>query len=269
MLIDEERLQSRAVKEGDYVLLYIDSRRKRLVKIRRGAVISSDKGVVKHDEIIGKEWGGSVTLSTGTKAYILKPTFYDLLLNLPKRVTQVIYPKDIALMVMLSGIGHGSKVLEGGVGTGFLTAALARSVGPQGHVYCYELREEFAEVARRNLELLGLSDRVTMKVGDVRKDVTEVGLDAAFLDIPDPWNALGSLLRALKPTSPVLAFVPTVNQVIKMMKALEDQGIGVDVHIYELTLREYQPKSEALRPHTLMIGHTGYVIFFRLVKRSD
>ncbi len=268
MLSDEERLQSRAVEEGDYVLLYIDDRRKRLVKIRKGAVINSDKGVVKHDDVMKRDWGEPVTLSTGAKAYILKPTFYDLLMNLPKRITQVIYPKDIALMIMLSGIGYGSKVLEGGVGTGFLTAALAHTVGPEGHIYCYEIRKEFANVAKQNLKLLGLSDRVTIKIGDVRKDVTETELDAAFLDIPDPWNALNSLSKALKPSAPVLIFVPTVNQVIKIVKALEEHKIGVDIHIYESILREYQPRSEALRPYTLMIGHTGYIVFFRLVKRS-
>jgi len=266
LLSDEERLQSRAVKEGDYILLYIDNKRRRLVKIRKGAVVNSDKGVVKHDDIIRKNWGESVTLSTGAKAYILKPTFYDLLMNLPKRITQVIYPKDIALMIMLSGIGSGSKVLEGGVGTGFLTAALAYSVGPEGHVYCYEIRKEFVNVAKQNLRLLGLSDRVTIKIGDIRKDVTETELDAAFLDVPDPWNALGSLSKALKPSSPVLIFVPTVNQVIKVVKALEEHRISADVHIYESILREYQPKPEALRPYTLTIGHTGYIIFFRIIK---
>jgi len=268
LLSDEERLQSRAIKEGDYVLLYIDDRRKRLIKIRKGAIVNSDKGVLKHDDVMEKSWGDSVTLSTGAKAHILRPTFYDLLMNLPKRITQVIYPKDIALMIMLSGIGYGSKVLEGGVGTGFLTAALAYTVGPEGHVYCYEIRKEFANVAKQNLKLLGLLDRVTIKVGDVRKDIAETELDAAFLDIPDPWNALSSLSKALKPSAPVLIFVPTVNQVIKIVKALEEHKIGVDIHIYESILREYQPKSEALRPYTLMIGHTGYIVFFRLVKRG-
>ncbi|MCD6428197.1 MAG: tRNA (adenine-N1)-methyltransferase [Desulfurococcales archaeon] len=264
----EERLQSRAIKEGDYVLLYIDSRRRRLIRVRRGAVVNSDRGVLKHDDVIGRCWGDSVALSTGAKAHVLKPTFYDLLMSLPKRVTQVIYPKDIALMIMLSGIGYGSKVLEGGVGTGFLTAALAHTVGPEGHVYCYEIRKEFADVAKQNLKLLGLSDRVTIKVGDVRKDVTETELDAAFLDIPDPWNALSSLSKALKPSAPVLIFVPTVNQVIKVVKTLEEHKIGIDIHIYESILREYQPKSEALRPYTLMIGHTGYIVFFRLGKHG-
>jgi len=268
LLSNEERLQTRAVREGDYVLLHIDSRRKHLVRVRKGAQVNSDKGVVKHDDIIRKDWGDTVTLSTGAKAYILKPTFYDLLMNLPRRVTQVIYPKDIALMIIMSGIGSGSKVLEGGVGSGFLTAALAHYVGSGGHVYCYEIRKEFATIAKQNLKLLGLSDRATIKVGDVRKDVTETDLDAAFLDIPDPWNAIDSLAKALKPSAPALIFVPTVNQVIKVVKALQEHKIGTDIHIYESILREYQPKPEALRPHTLITGHTGYIVFFKLVKRS-
>jgi tRNA (adenine57-N1/adenine58-N1)-methyltransferase len=189
----------------------------------------------------------------------------DYLFRAFRRVTQVIYPKDLGLMIIISGIEPGAKVLEAGVGTGFLTATLARIVGDSGHVYAYELREENIERARRNLELEGLLNRVTLKKGDVRKDVSEKGLDAAFLDIPDPWNALGILKKTLKPSSPAVFFVPTLNQVVKFLKAVNNEKCLIDIHIYESILREYQPIPEALRPYTIMIGHTGYVIYGRVV----
>ena len=266
MLNSEERHQSRAlISEGDDVLIYIDERRHKVVKVRRGFTFNSDKGVLRHDEIIGRRWGDEVRLSTGAKAYLLRPLFIDYLEHVFKRVTQVIYPKDLGFITLLGSVGPGSKVLEGGVGTGYLTATLANLVGDEGHVYAYEVREEFAEVAKRNLKRLGLDSRVTIKVGDVRKDVKESNLDSAFLDIPDPWNALTTLKKALKPSSPAICFLPTINQVIKLLNALKVRNDVIDIRIYETMLREYTLDPEALRPKTTMIAHTGYIVFFRII----
>ena len=196
---------------------------------------------------------------------MLRPLVRDLIMKSFERVTQVIYPKDLSLIVFLSGIGPGSRVLESGVGTGFLTATLAHYVGKEGIVYGYELREEFAKTALRNLNRVGLSERVVIKVKDVKEGVDESDLDAAFLDLPDPWSAFETVCEALKPSVPVLVFVPTVNQVIKVVKkAIEDAY--PQLRIYEVFLREYLPTPEALRPKRISSLHTGYIIFFRCLK---
>jgi len=249
------------------VLLYVDERRSKIFRVRRGDVVGTDKGVLRADDVIGMEWGSEVRLSTGIRAYLLKPTPTDFTMKGFRRVTQVIYPKDSSLMVILSGIGYGSRVLESGIGTGFLTAVLAHIVGDAGHVYAYEVREEFARVAVRNLSMAGLAERVTVKVRDVKRGIDEQDLDAAFLDLPDPWEVLGMLPDSLKPSSPVLVFVPSVNQVIKTLSRLK-KGPYVDVRVYESILREYQPIPEALRPQTISVTHTGYIIFARFVRRA-
>ena len=267
MQINDERHQYRAlISEGDEVLIYIDERRSKIVKVRKGAIFQSDKGILKLDDVIGLEWGSRVRLSTGAYAWLLKPLFLDYLEKSFRRVTQVIYPKDLGLILLLSSIYPGAKVLEGGVGTGFLTATLANFVGPQGHVYAYELRREFAEVARSNLKKLGLLDRVTIKIADIRRDVKEENIDAAILDIPDPWEAIDTLKNALKPSSPIITFLPTINQVIKLLKTLRTRGDVVDVKVFDSILREYIVDPEALRPRTHVVGHTGYIVFFRIVK---
>ena len=184
-----------------------------------------------------------------------------------KRVTQVIYPKDLGLIVIISGISEGWRVLESGVGTGFLTATLANYVGDSGHVYAYEVRKEFIKAASRNLKKAGLEDRVTIKLRNINEGVDEEGLDAAFLDLPDPWKALPAVSRSLKPSAPLIIFVPSVNQIMKVLKAVQE-GPYVDIHVYETIVREYQADPEALRPHTISIGHTGYVIFARLVRKG-
>ncbi len=251
--------------EGDLVLLYIDERRSKVFRVKEGIIISTDKGAIKSNEIIGKEWGSIVKLSTGAKAYILRPTLVDTIMKGYKRVTQVIYPKDLAIILLLSGIGQGSKVLESGVGTGFLTSVLAHYVGATGHVFGYEIRKEFAEIARKNLKYSGLLNRVTIKVRDIKEGVDERNLDAAFLDLPDPWQVIQNVRQALRPASPVIIFVPTVNQVIKTLKSLRDAGF-VDIRVYESMLREYQQDPDALRPKSTQIMHTGYIIYGRTVK---
>jgi len=210
-------------------------------------------------------WGSQVILSTGFKAYLLKPLIHDLIMKSFKRVTQVIYPKDLSLVVFLSGVGPGSKVLESGVGTGFLTATLAHYVGDEGKVYGYEVREDFAKTALRNLHRVGLSERVRIKIRDIKEGIDESDLDAAFLDLPDPWNALEVVCSALKPSAPILIFVPTLNQVIKVAGKVTKEGYP-QLKIYEVLLREYQPSPDALRPKNMPSSHTGYVIYFRCIK---
>ncbi len=244
------------------MLVYIDDKRRFIVKLRSGSILGTDKGFIRHDDIIGKKYGDIVRTSRGVRAYILKPILPDYLHSF-KRATQVIYPKDSAFMIYMSGIGPGSRVLEAGVGTGFLTLSLANIVGDEGLVIGYDVNPRHLETARRNLENAGVLHRVVLKQGDVRKGIQETGLDAAFLDIPDPWNALETIIRSLKPSSPVLTYIPTVNQVEKTVLAMRKRKCFTMVEAVEILLREYSVEENATRPRTLMIGHTGYIVYGR------
>jgi len=267
--MSEEGHQYRAsiVREGDWILVYLNERRKFLVRVRKGELLGSDKGVLKLDDVIGLPYGSKVKLSTGYEAYILRPLFHDFFLKY-RRVTQVIYPKDLGFIIFISGISSGSRVLEAGVGTGFLTTTLANVVKPDGRVYAYDVRREFLEAARRNLELSGLIEYVELKLGDIRQCIEEKDLDAAFLDIPDPWNALDSVHTALKPSAPIIAFMPTINQVEKLVTAMKAHGGFIDVNAIELILREYIVKEGATRPRTTMIAHTGYIVYARTCSKQ-
>ena len=253
------------IKEGDYVLIYIDPRRVFLVRVEKGRRFESDKGILDLEVLINLPYGSRVELSTGIKAIVLKPLFYDFFIKY-KRKTQVIYPKDLGFIVFLSGISSGSRVLEAGVGTGFLTTTLANIVRPDGKVYAYEIRRDFYENALRNLKISGLIEYVDLRLGDVRRAEEELrGLDAAFLDLADPWNFIELVYKVLRPSAPAIFFIPTVNQVEKTVLALRKHGGFSDIHAYELLLREYQVKENATRPRPLMIGHTGYIVFARRI----
>ncbi len=250
---------------GDVVSVYIDEKRNFVIRLVKGGILGTDKGFIKHDHIVGKSYGEFVRTSRGVKAYILPPILLDKL-KLLKRTTQVIYPKDLSFMIYLSGITPGSHVVEAGVGTGFLTLSLASFVGPQGRVYGFDVNKRRIRILKEALDVLGYEDRVELRVADIRRlQIDLPGIDAVFLDIPDPWDAIDTIYRVLKPGFPAIIYVPTVNQVEKTVLALREHGGFISIHAYELLLREYDVSKGATRPQTLMIGHTGYIIYARKV----
>ncbi|MEL9940801.1 MAG: tRNA (adenine-N1)-methyltransferase [Ignisphaera sp.] len=260
--------QNEVFNYGDYALIYIDKRRKILTRLKQGEKISSDKGVIAADDIIGKEKGSQIKTSLNIRAWALKPLILDYIDKSLKRVTQVIYPKDLGFIILMLGLGSGAKVLEAGVGSGNTTALLAHIVKPDGHVYGYDIREEFLKVAKENLEKLGLDKYVTLRLADVRKGIDETGFDAAVIDMPDPWEALEALHTSLKPSAPIAFFIPSIQQLIKLYNALEDFGGFIDIRAFEIMLREFELSRTAIRPSTYMVGHTGFIVFARKIVKS-
>jgi len=257
------------VCEGCPVLLVVDKRRRFIFRVERGRVQGSDRGVLRHDDLLGLRYGSRVRLSSGVEALVLQPRLVDYMERGLWRRSQVIYPKDHGFILMLLDIEPGSRVLEIGVGSGYTTIVLARAVGPGGRVYSYEIRRDMLETAKRNLETVGLLDRVELRHRDARLGVDEKGLDAAVVDMPDPWAVLPVLRRALRPGAGVVFFLPAVNQVARLLAALDLHGGWAETRVYEVLLREYEPRCDALRPHTTMIAHTGYLLYTRRVEAAD
>ena len=235
-----------------------------MFKARRDAVYSSFAGPIRGADMVGAPWGSRVELPGGA-AYLLPPTRYDLVMHGLRRGGQVIYPKDQGYIVAVSGVTPGMKVLEAGVGSGFLTSMLAVAVGCEGRVIGYDVRRDMLDVARENLRRLGLLDCVELRLGDVRRGVPERGLDAVFLDMPDPWEALRALHPSVKEGAPAVVFVPTYNQLEKTLAGVEGRG-WVLVEAVELLRREVEVKPGATRPHTQMVGHTGFIMLLRRVE---
>ncbi len=253
--------------EGCLVLMEIDPRRRFVFRVRRGGVQGSDRGVLRHDDVIGLPYGSTVRLSTGATARLLRPRLIDLMERFFARRSQVIYPKDHGLILALTGIGPGSRVVEVGVGSGFTTAFLAWIVGPTGHVYAYEVRRDMIEVAERNLREAGLADRVTIRHADARKGIEERNVDAVVADIPDPWNILDPAYEALRGSGVLVAFMPSVNQLVRFLAAVESHPGYTEPQALEVMVREYEARPDSLRPRTTMIAHTGYIAATRkLVK---
>ena len=249
------------IQEGDYVLLFLDHRRTYLVKIEGGKSFHTHKGFIKFDDLIGKDYGSTVLSSLGVEFIALKPLLRDYIMKSVRR-TQITYPKDVALIVMFSGIGPGSRVVEAGTGTGALTTALAHYVKPEGRVYSYEIREEFLKTAEKNLKRAGLIDFVELKNKDITAGIDESGVDAVILDLATPWLVAPHACTALKPSGTIVSFSPTIDQVVKTVEALKESGF-VDVETFECLMRGMQVERGKTRPQTLMTGHTGYITLAR------
>ena len=172
------------------------------------------------------------------------------------------YPKDIGFVLMNMNICEGTKVIEAGTGSGALTTALCWAVGSTGHVYSYDNRRENQELAKKNINLIGFSERVTFKYKDIGDGFDETGIDAMFLDIPAPENYLKQVKAALKSGGFFGNLVPTTNQLSRLAEALVANDFAF-IDICEIMLRYYKTIPARLRPDDRMTAHTGFLTFAR------
>lgn len=248
---------TRTISEGDDILLYLDRKRTYLVKVEKGKTFHTHRGFISFDDMIGKEYGTHISSSLNVEFTILKPTLQDYIYKI-QRKTQIMYPKDIALILMFSNVGPSSLVVEAGTGAGALTTALAYHVRPDGHVYSYEVRPEFIAIAEKNLKRANLSDYVTVKNKDITEGIDETEVDAVVLDLATPWLVVPHAYKALKGSCILVSFSPTIDQVVKTAEALKENCF-LDVETVECIMRAMQTERGKTRPQTLMTGHTGYI----------
>jgi len=250
-------------RPGDVALL-ISARNKRfLINLNPELKLETHRGILLHADLIGKPWGSRVLSHLGSPFLLLQPSLADILIE-TRRNTQIMYPKEIGFILVTMGIGPGVNVLEAGTGSGSLSTALAFAVGPQGRVVSYDNRPEMQRLAQKNLQRVGLADRVTFKERDILAGFDETAMDAVFLDVPNPHDYLQQVRLALKPGGFFGSILPTTNQVSLLLVSLKREGFGF-IDVCELMLRYYKPVPDRLRPTDRMVAHTGYLVFARSI----
>ena len=254
------------VNEGDLVQLHGKTHKNHLLVLKAGEVFMTHRGVIKHDDIIGQPWGVRIESHSGHPFFVLQPGITDLVQAI-KRTTQIMYPKDIGYIVLRMGVGPGKRVLECGGGSGGLTTVLAFLTGDTGRVYSYERNPEVQQLARKNLHLFGLDQRVDFKLGDASAGFEERNLDAIFLDLPNPYDYLEQVSASLKGGGQFATLLPTMNQVELTLHALSHSNFAF-IDVCEILLRHYKSDWARLRPVDRMVAHTGYLIFARSIQAS-
>jgi len=251
---------------GDVVQLVGRDHKHFILRLTPGQQLHTHRGIFEHDALIGRTLGTEVFTHRGDPFFLLQPSTDDLIREI-KRNSQIIYPKDIGFILMKLSVRPGVTVVEAGTGSGGLTTVLAQAVGPTGCVISYEVREDMQNLARKNLERVGLADRITFKLRDIAEGFDETDVYALFLDVPNPWDYTGQAYRTLQSGGFFGSLVPTANQVSKLLVSMRREGFDF-VEVCEVLLRYYKPVPDRLRPTDRMVAHTGFLIFGRPVIRS-
>jgi tRNA (adenine57-N1/adenine58-N1)-methyltransferase len=233
--------------------------REYLIRLDRSRPISIRGGKISAEELIGREEGAAVRSSLNEAFLVFRPTLPQLIPNLPRHA-QVIYPKDLGPILIWADLFCGARVVEAGVGAGALSLALLRSIGPDGHLFSYEIREDFAEMARKNVAAyFGPAPHWTLKLGDVTAALEETQIDRIILDLPEPWKAIDAAWKALRPGGVLLCYLPTVLQVKCLVDSLRDDKRFACIETMETLMRFWHIKGLSARPQHRMVAHTGFL----------
>ncbi len=247
------------LREGEPIVLLDRKDREYLSLLDNSRGIAIRGGRVAVEAIIGQDEGIVVRSSHNEPFLVFRPSLPQLIPNLPRNA-QVIYPKDIGPILIWADLFPGARVVEAGVGAGALAMALLRAVGKEGQLISYELREDFAEMARKNVKrYFGPAQNWTVKIGDVAIDTSETDVDRVILDLPEPWLVVDAAWKALRPGGILLCYLPTVLQVKTLVDALKEDRRYACIEISENLMRFWHFKGMSARPHHRMVAHTGFL----------
>jgi tRNA (adenine57-N1/adenine58-N1)-methyltransferase len=254
---------------GDRVQLTDAKGRHYTMILKAGGEFHTHRGIVAHDDVIGSPEGSVVKASGGDAFLVLRPLLIDYVMSMP-RGAQVIYPKDAAQIVHEGDVFPGARVLEAGAGSGALTCSLLRAVGPAGRVISYELRDDHAEHAKRNVAtFFGQEpENWDLIIGDIKDAATdprlgEASADRVVLDMLAPWDVLDAVAGVLIPGGVLIIYVATVTQLSKVVEALRDQQCWTEPRSWETLQREWHVVGLAVRPQHNMRGHTAFLVSAR------
>jgi tRNA (adenine57-N1/adenine58-N1)-methyltransferase len=255
-----------ALTEGDLVLIVDNRDRRYLITLKENDAFHSHAGVLEHRQLIGKPEGSEVASTRGQKFRAFRPTLEEFILSMP-RGAQVIYPKDLGPMLMLGDFGPGMRVFESGIGSGALSMTLLRA----GTVITgYELREDFAARAKKNVEaFLGAAalERYHIEIRSAYEGIDDRDFDRVVLDLPEPWQVVPHAELALRPGGVFLAYTPSITQAARLREALVHSRF-TEAKTLEVLNRGWHIEGQAVRPDHRMVAHTAFLTRARLLATS-
>jgi tRNA (adenine57-N1/adenine58-N1)-methyltransferase len=255
---------SGVLHEGEQVLLVDRKDRRYLFALKSGGEFHSHAGFVPHDDLIDGPAGINVKSSGGATYLVIRPTLNDFILKMP-RGAQVIYPKDIGPMLMVADVFAGARVFESGLGSGALSTALLRA---GAEIFGYELREDFARKAEKNIAMfLGdeALERYHVELRDAYDGVDATDIDRAMLDLPEPWQVIPHLTKVLRPGGIIVAYTPSITQAVRVRETLADGPYALAATL-EVLNRGWHIDGHAVRPDHRMVAHTGFLTHARRIE---
>ena len=251
------------ISEGSFVLFFFNSDKKWLIRIENEKKLHTHLGIIDTGSTIGLEYGSHIMTNKDKKIFLLPPNTYDFVMK-SQRTTQIVYPKDYGYIAARTGLRNGSKVLEIGTGSAALSTFLASIVMPGGHVYTFDVNEDFMSIAKKNLEKSGMEAFVTQAIFEPVKIDQIHDVDLVVIDLGDPWNYLDVVHPCMKSGASVVCICPTMNQLENLATHFFRGGF-VDSDCVETFIRKIEAREGKTRPSMRMIGHTTYLGFARKV----
>lgn len=272
-------------REAEIVLLLDRAQNRRLVRLRAGAKAHGHKGYLEHDQIIGQP-EGVVVRSSGDATYLVfRPRLSEYALEMPRK-SAIVYPKDVGIILVWADVYPGATVVESGLGSGSLTLALLRAVGPTGQVIVYEHRADMIPPALANVQgfeelghqgrdpglshvaapdddILSAPSNLVVRERDIYEGFEEHEIDRLVLDLPEPWRVVPHALDALRPGGIVACYSPSIVQVQRTVEELESSRGFAQIESLEVLYRPWHVKGQAVRPVQQMVSHTAFLTFAR------
>ncbi|WP_433677464.1 tRNA (adenine-N1)-methyltransferase [Microbacterium gorillae] len=253
---------------GDRVQLTGPKNRMHTITLKEGGELHTHHGVLAHKDLVGLPDGSVVLNSNGHEYLALRPLLRDFVMSMP-RGAAIVYPKDSAQIVSQADIFPGAVVVEAGVGSGALSLSLLRAIGPEGRLYSFERREEFADVARANGETFfgAVPENWSITLGDLAEALPETvssgSVDRVVLDMLAPWDCMDAVAEALAPGGVVICYVATATQLSRVAEYIRGMGVFTDPEASETMVRGWHVEGLAVRPDHRMIAHTGFLLTAR------
>lgn len=252
---------------GEWVRLLDAKGRRHNICLEAGKRFHTNRGGIDHDEIIGRDEGFSLVSSSGGEYLVFRPLLSEFVVSMP-RGAAVVYPKDAAQIVAMADIYPGATVVEAGAGSGALSCSLLRAIGPTGRLLSFERREEFRDVALRNVTqfFAGEHPAWTLTLGDLAEELPKLeagSVDRVVLDMLAPWECVDAVAHALAPGGMVIGYVATTTQLSRFTETLRAHGEFTEPQPWETLVREWHVEGLAVRPSHKMNGHTGFLVTSR------
>ncbi len=250
-------------EEGREVLVVTEDKKIFKVKLKKDGLFSSHQGVVSHNEIIGKESGTSFFTSIGKKITVFTPTLFDHIMSMP-RISAIVYPKDIAMILVWADIFPGARVVEGGSGSGSLLSAIIRAVGESGEVFTYDVRKDMQKMAKKNVKRFfgKIPQNVHFISKNLYEGIEQQEIDRILLDVTEPWRVVPHATEVLVSDGIILAYTPTIIQAEKFHKELSRWGYYF-IETFETIFRPWTIQDLSVRPNQRIIGHTAFLTLGR------
>ena len=239
--------------------MILDERGKKYI-LKPGAEFQSDLVIVKADVLDNAQIGDEVKSHLDHSFKIVKPNVNDFI-DLMERRCSILIKKDIGQVLAHTGLGAGSRVVDAGTGAGAIALHFGNVVGLEGKVFTYEVREDFAEVARRNIDNFGITN-IEVKNKNIKEGIDEDNIDLIFLDLPKPFEIFEEVMESLNVGGWLAVYAPYIDQAETSYRVAKKLGF-YDIEIIETLERGLEVRTQGVRPKTRMVGHSGYLLFAR------